>query len=160
MWRLTGWCPQGIQQLVSTYQLPARPSILRVGWVLWTNSNPRSLNLAKLSFSGGGGSFHFQGWLYSGQTQIQSPSIWPGVHFQGLGMLNQLKPKVPISLTIFISRKGGGGIVDTTIRRGALWNFKHKILKQVYCYITDSLSRIRSMWGLNKSLQSRLITLV
>ena len=54
------------------------------GRVLWTNSNLKSLNLAKFSFSGG----------YSGPTQTQSPNLSDKFHFWGGG--------------------GGQGTLDTT----------------------------------------------
>ena len=60
----------GIQRLVSTH---------RRGGVLWTNSNPKSLNLAKFSF------------------------------LRGRSTLDQLKLEVPVSLTIFISEGGYSG---------------------------------------------------
>ena len=63
----------------------------RGGGVLWANSNPKSLNLAKFSFGG-----------YSGPTKFQGPSIWPSFHWERGVTLDQLKPEVPTSLTIFI----------------------------------------------------------
>ena len=44
--------PWGIQRLVSIHQLPHKSR--GGGGELWTNSNPKSLNLIKFSFGGGG----------------------------------------------------------------------------------------------------------
>ena len=50
------------------------------GGILWTNSNPKSLNLAKFSFLGGVGGVN------SGPTQTQSLNLPDNFHFLGGGV--------------------------------------------------------------------------
>ena len=95
--------PWGIQQLVSTNQLPHK------SWgAIHTNSIPKSLNLAKLPFSGVGEeggvilqtnsnpkSGQIVTWEggYSRPTQIPSAKSWPYFHFRGWGVLQTNIPE-------------------------------------------------------------------
>ena len=89
------------------------------GALLWTNSNPKFLNLAKFSFSGGGGIL----W-----TNFKSKVPQSGFHWGGV--LWKLISKVPQSGQVFIGGYSGptqtqnpspdqffisgGGVLDTT----------------------------------------------
>ena len=122
------------------------------GGVLWTNWNPKSLNLAKFSFSVEGegrvlwtnsnlkslslAKFHLGGRGILDQVKIKGPQS--GKVFMGGGdTLEKIKPKVPTSLTIFISRGWGAGVLwaphSSNTLVGALKEFWTKISPSLAC---------------------------
>ena len=101
--------PWGIQRLVSTHQLPHKSG----GGLLWTNSNPKSLNLDKFSFSGGGGVL----WANSNPNQLNSTQvyIWGVEMGKGRGVLWTKSNLKSQHLWEFAFPRGwGGGTLDGT----------------------------------------------
>ena len=92
-----GRYPWGIQRIVSTHKFPHNPKVPRSVQICIFKV-PRSVQIH--IFGGGGGEC-------SRPTETQSTKICPNLHFQRGGGPDQLKPKVPRSVQIYIF--GGGG---------------------------------------------------
>ena len=142
----TRWYPWGIQQLVSTHQLPHKSG----GY-----SRPTQIQSAKICPN-----FHFGvgWWAYSRATQIQSDNICSNCNFwrgdNGKGCTpDQLKSKVPRSGQIFIGGWGWwGGVLQTNIPEILKWghsrNFEPKILATGMFSASQIVSHILRMWRL------------
>ena len=119
--------PQGIQQLVSTYELP---ELRGGGW--FRPTQPKSQDLSKSAFSGvvvGGGGRG--GGVVVQNNSTQSAMICPNLH-----------------------GGGGGVVVQTNIPEILEWghsrNFEPKILATEMCSAPQIVSHILRMWRLIK----------
>ena len=85
-------------------KFPQFDFFLQGGGVLWANSNLNSLDLTSFHFRGGEGS------VDQLKSKVPQSDKFSFGSWRILGTLDQLKPKLPKFLTIFISGGGGGGI--------------------------------------------------